>query len=42
MGKEIPKSSVLGIIPDEIDVHIGLSQTLEINFSSHIEILEDK
>ena len=37
MGKETPKSSVIGIIPSEIDVHIGLSDVLENKFSTYIE-----
>jgi len=45
MGKEIPKSSVLGIIPKEIDVHIGLSSTMQEIFDTYIsnvlKILKD-
>jgi len=39
MGKEIPKSSVLGIIPKEIDVHIGLSEVLEEKFGVYVQTL---
>lgn len=41
MGKDIPKSSVLGIIPHTIDVEIGLSPTLEKKFSTYIDSLID-
>ncbi|WP_457749328.1 HyaD/HybD family hydrogenase maturation endopeptidase [Sulfurimonas sp.] len=37
MGKELPQSSVLGIIPVEIDVSISLSQTLKKSFPIYIE-----
>ncbi len=39
MGKEVPKSSVLGIIPQEIDVFIGLSETMHQKFDAYIETL---
>lgn len=39
MGKEIPKSSVLGIVPKEIDVHIGLSDALSSKFDTYVENL---
>lgn len=39
MDKPIPKSSVLGIIPKEIDVHIGLSSLLEDKFQVYIQSL---
>ena len=39
MGKEIPKSSVLGIIPHEIDVHIGLSDSMREKFDTYIQTL---
>lgn len=39
MGKEVPKSSVLGIIPKEIDVFIGLSETMHQKFDAYIETL---
>lgn len=39
MGKEIPKSSVLGIIPQEIDVCIGLSDVMSEKFDPYIETL---
>jgi len=45
MGKELPKSSVLGIIPQKIDVAIGLSNTMQEYFPRYIEqlikIIED-
>ena len=39
MDKPIPKSSVLGIIPKEIDVHIGLSKILQDKFITYIQTL---
>ncbi|WP_457748135.1 HyaD/HybD family hydrogenase maturation endopeptidase [Sulfurimonas sp.] len=46
MGKELPVSSVLGIVPAQIDVSISLSQTLKNMFPQYIkallEILEKK
>lgn len=39
MGKETPKSSVLGIVPHKIDTHIGLSKTLHSKFRTYIETL---
>lgn len=39
MGKEIPKSSVLGIIPHQIDVHIGLSEVMSEKFGVYIQTL---
>ena len=39
MGKEIPKSSVLGIIPHQIDVHIGLSEAMSEKFGVYIQTL---
>ncbi|QOP46792.1 HyaD/HybD family hydrogenase maturation endopeptidase [Sulfurimonas paralvinellae] len=36
MGKDIPQSSVVGIIPEKIDVFIGLSQTMKKNFHTYI------
>lgn len=36
MGKEIPKSSVLGIVPKEIDVCIGLSDVMREKFQTYI------
>ena len=39
MGKEIPKSSVLGIIPQQIDVQIGLSERLHVKFETYIQTL---
>ena len=39
MGKPIPESSVLGIIPEKIDVHIGLSNTIKNKFDTYIETL---
>jgi len=41
MGKELPSSSVLGIVPQEIDVHIGLSQTMHEKFGVYIQTLLD-
>jgi len=39
MGKELPQSSVFGIIPEKIDVAIGLSETMRKNFLLYIEKL---
>lgn len=39
MGKNIPKSSVIGIVPDEIDVNIGLSKTLDSCFPLYIKTI---
>jgi hydrogenase maturation protease len=39
MGKELPQSSVFGIVPKKIDVSIGLSDTLEKKFDTYIEKL---
>lgn len=39
MGKETPRSSVLGIVPQKIDTHIGLSDTLHSKFENYIETL---
>ena len=39
MGKELPKSSVIGIIPSHIDVHIGLSKELTEKFDTFIETI---
>jgi hydrogenase maturation protease len=36
MGKDIPKSSVIGIIPKEIDVFIGLSSIMKSKFTTYI------
>lgn len=41
MGKELPLSSVLGIVPKEIDVHIGLSETITKKFGVYIQTLLD-
>ncbi len=37
MDKPLPSSSVLGIIPQEITLHIGLSHTLVEKFKTYIE-----
>ena len=39
MGKPLPKSSVLGIVPDIIDVEIGLSKVMSEKFDTYIETL---
>lgn len=39
MGKELPKSSILGIVPQEIDVFIGLSRVLQERFDTYIQTL---
>ncbi len=39
LGKEVPKSSVLGIVPKDIDVYIGLSKVMHEKFSTYIETL---
>jgi hydrogenase maturation protease len=41
MGKELPKSSVLGIIPHTIDVKIGLSNIMTKKFQIYIKTLLD-
>ncbi|QOP43366.1 hydrogenase maturation protease [Sulfurimonas sediminis] len=37
MGKEIPKSSIIGIVPQKIDVCIGLSMTMQKTFATYID-----
>jgi len=37
MGRPQPEASVLGIIPERVEVHIGLSQTLTSTFERYIE-----
>ncbi|UCN01292.1 HyaD/HybD family hydrogenase maturation endopeptidase [Sulfurimonas sp. SWIR-19] len=37
MGKEIPKSSIIGIVPQKIDVCIGLSMTMQKTFCTYID-----
>jgi len=39
MGKELPHSSVLGIVPKIIDVEIALSDVMQQKFSSYIQTL---
>ena len=39
MGKELPESSVLGIVPAKIDVKIGLSDTMHKQFAVYVEKL---
>jgi hypothetical protein len=39
MGKDIPKSSVLGIIPKKIDVKIGVSEIIGKKFDIYIKTL---
>jgi len=39
MGKELPRSSVVGIIPQHIDVQIGLSDILEKKFLTYINTI---
>ena len=39
MGKELPESSVLGIVPAKIDVKIGVTETIYEKFSAYIETL---
>jgi hypothetical protein len=39
MGKDIPKSSVLGIIPNIIDVEIGLSEIMINKFDTYVKTL---
>lgn len=39
MGKELPYSSVLGIVPKEVSVKIGLSDTLQAKFDDFIRTL---
>jgi hydrogenase maturation protease len=41
MGRDIPKSSVLGIIPDIINVEIGLSNIIFNKFDIYIKTLLD-
>jgi len=37
MGKELPNSSILGIVPQSVEIGIGLTQTLEEKFTSYID-----
>ena len=39
MGKELPKSSVIGIVPHTIDVEIGLSNLMKEKFPSYIDVI---
>ncbi len=39
MGKPLPESSVLGIVPHIIDVEIGLSEAMREKFDTYIETL---
>ena len=39
MGRDIPKSSVLGIIPEIIDVEIGLSNSMINKFDTYLKTL---
>ena len=39
MGKDIPQSSIIGIVPEQIDVSIGLSDTMYKNFDTYIETI---
>ncbi len=41
MDKDIPKSSILGIIPETIDIEIGLSDLMINKFDSYIKALLD-
>jgi len=36
MGKDIPQSSIIGIVPEEIEVSIGLSATMHNTFNTYI------
>lgn len=37
MGKELPTSSILGIVPHRVEVEIGLTEILEARFETYIE-----
>jgi len=39
MGRELPKSTILGIIPKEIDISISLSDTISNRFDEYISTL---
>lgn len=39
MDKPLPKSSVVGIIPDTVEVHIGLTSVLAQRFPDYIETI---
>jgi hypothetical protein len=39
MGKELPESFVLGIIPSDVHVEIGLSEVLSARFEEYITAL---
>ena len=39
MGKELPKSSVIGIVPHTIDVEIGLSELMQEKFLTYIDVV---
>jgi methanogenic corrinoid protein MtbC1 len=41
MGRDIPKSSVVGIIPQEIDVEIALSDLMYKKFDVYIKTIID-
>ncbi len=41
MGRELPDSSVLGIVPESIDVEIALSKTMHSMFPKYIKTLTD-
>jgi hydrogenase maturation protease len=41
MGKPLPRSSVVGIVPREVTVDIGLSETLHTAFAHYIEVIVD-
>ncbi|MEJ2496168.1 MAG: hydrogenase maturation protease [Sulfurovaceae bacterium] len=36
-GKELPNATVIGIIPQEIDLHVGLSTPLKEHFDDYIK-----
>ena len=39
MGKPLPKSSVLGIVPQKVEVGIGLTPTLKTEFKNYIDTI---
>ena len=39
LGKPLPKSSVLGIVPKTVEVNIGLTQEMKDSFSAYIDTI---
>jgi hypothetical protein len=41
MGKPLPESSVVGIVPERVEVRMGLSETLSRAFERYIAVILD-